>query len=543
MASWQTVTKDVLFTLRRTGSKNVRAALFIHGFTGHHEETWINASTGASFPGLLQADTELSDYDVFGFQYRTSAVSGESIKKIARQLADEIEQRMSRYEQIVVIAHSMGGLVAMHYILIQLRAARSLPIRGVMLYAVPINGSHLVSMAKAAGIALKFVVPRAGGLFGWLRGQNEQVSQLAPASEFVQELNDEWALRVVNGGHSSEEAKRRSLLPVRVVTGTKDLVVREVSAKGTYGAIDWHPLDFGHVAVVKPEDATDPRYLKAKDFLVQCRPPRDRFAFLRLREISDTLLNAQSQPLCRNWNYEVHIHGGAQDSEGDELLAEGFSPYVVTQCSYQAILSGKTLRFGFSWGGTAGDDVWKESPVYVHQIFTRALPESERAKLSEVIDDILRKRQAAASWETIFPKLDVAIRHGGKRYELVQGDVERGNSMMLRELAVPAELSEAVTQEVTFDISFRSYAPKTVEEFTLRFPFLHVGFEGLIVVHEDCKEFSVNQYLGGEKEFELKPEYFGNKSQLKLLTEDIVLPGTRVEVEWQARSQGEGGAS
>jgi len=30
---------------------------------------------------------------------------------------------------------------------------------------------------------------------------------------------------------------------------------------------------------------------------------------------------------------------------------------------------------------------------------------------------------------------------------------------------------------------------------------------------------------------------------VKLHTEDIVLPGTRVEVAWQARSQGEGGAS
>jgi hypothetical protein len=38
----------------------------------------------------------------------------------------------------------------------------------------------------------------------------------------------------------------------------------------------------------------------------------------------------------------------------------------------------------------------------------------------------------------------------------------------------------------------------------------------------------------------LRPEYFGHKSELKLQTDDVVLPGTRVEISWQAEPQKEG---
>lgn len=532
-AKWQTVTKDVLFALRRTGSKNVRAVLFIHGFTGHHEETWINKN-GASFPLLMHEDSELSDYDLFSFQYRTNAISGTSIKKVAKQLADEIKQRMSRYEQIVLITHSMGGLVAMRYILDEVAAGRDLRVRGLLLYGVPINGSYLVTMAKLAGAVLSFAVPKGGGILSWLIGSHDQVEQLAPASEFVQDLNDEWALRIVNGGHSSEEAKRRALLPVRVVTGEKDLVVKEVSAKGTYGSIDWHPVEFSHINLVKPTGTDDVRYNKAKDFVIQCRPPLERFALLRLREISDKLLDAQKQRYCREWDYVLHLHGGAQYAADDPLLAAGFSPYVVSRCRYRAILPAPTVQVGFSWGANATDTVWEQQPIYVHEILLRDLPDEVQAALSKVIDDVLGRAEKIQSWSTLFPKLELAVLYGGCRHVLTGAEIERGNNLMIRQFSVPKDLADAVQEEVTFDLSFSSYAPKVTKAFTLTFPWLHVGFKGLIVVHDGNKRFSASQFLSGEKALVLKPEYFGHKSELKLQTDDVVLPGTRVEINWQA---------
>ena len=45
------------------------------------------------------------------------------------------------------------------------------------------------------------------------------------------------------------------------------MFVKEASGKGVYGAIDWQPLKWGHVQLVKPEEPNDLRYLTAKSFL------------------------------------------------------------------------------------------------------------------------------------------------------------------------------------------------------------------------------------------------------------------------------------
>jgi hypothetical protein len=385
-------------------------------------------------------------------------------------------------------------------------------------------------MARAAGIVLAFAVPKGGGLLGWLFGQNKQIEQLEPAGEFVQALNDEWALRVANGGHSSEEARRRALLPVRVVTGTKDLVVKEVSAKGTYGSIDWHPVEYGHTELVKPASRNDVRYAKAKDFLIACRPTLDRFAMLRLREISDRLLQSHSERFCWDWEYQVHVHGGAQYSPDDPLLAAGFSPYVVTRCRYRTIVSAMSVRIGFAWGSIATGEVWRQHPMYVHQVLTQGLSPAERESLSKAIEDVLH-RDDKERWSAVFPRFELAIHVAGRKHPLVAGDIESGENCLLREYRISTSLSDVVGQEATFDLSFNSYAPKGTRTFTLQFPWLHVRFRGLLVVHETCR-FSTSQFLSGEGELTLEPEIFGHKSELSLHTDDIVLPGTRVEIAW-----------
>lgn len=528
---WNQVTRNVLFALGKRDQQNRRAVLFVHGFTGNHADTWINARNGASFPHLIHQDNKLADYDVFSFQYNTSAVSGTSIKSIARQLADEINGGMKRYEQIVIIAHSMGGLVSMRYILDQLAAGKDLRIRGLLLYCVPITGSYLVTMAKAARVVLQFAVPK-GSTVASLIGLNKQIKQMDSASEFVQELNDEWSLRVVNGGHSSEDAKRRTLLPVRVVTGTKDLVVKEVSAKGTYGSIDWHPIDHGHAKLVKPSGHNDVRYKNAREFLVGCKPVLDRTALFRLREISDSLLDARHERLARHWDYRVSIHGGANYDDGDKMLVGGFSPFVIKRCKYQVLLPSDEVTIGVAWGNIAANEAWEHDPFYVHHMFTREMSKSEKSKLSKVVDDMLELDTAEQSWDAFFPSLDATILHRNNKHELVPGSIERSENLLLRKHKVPNDAKLAINEEVVIDIQFKSYVPRNTKTFTLMFPWLHVRFNGLISVHEKCTKFVTSQFLSGEEELKLDEEHADHRSQLKLKTDDIVLPNSRVEINW-----------
>jgi hypothetical protein len=215
---------------------------------------------------------------------------------------------------------------------------------------------------------------------------------------------------------------------------------------------DWHPIDYGHINLVKPTGTDDVRYIKAKDFLIQCRPPLDRLALLRLREISDKLLEARRQPYCRDWDYEVHIHDANGYAEDDSLLVAGFSPYVVARCRYRAILNETTVRIGFSIGSNAADAVWHNNLAYVHQILTRELPDEEQTALSKVIDQVLSSDNKAQSWATLFPKMVLVLTFANHRYELVADAIERGNNLMIREFVVPKELSVAVGEEVTFDL-------------------------------------------------------------------------------------------
>ncbi|MBF4247637.1 alpha/beta hydrolase, partial [Vibrio anguillarum] len=109
--------------------------LFIHGFTGG-DDTW-SYSKVCSFPQLLADDLDISSsYDIATFSYYTKLSStysktlnigkfisnlfrtshkklksNSSIEEISNLLRTEIRFNLASYDNIVVVAHSMGGLV------------------------------------------------------------------------------------------------------------------------------------------------------------------------------------------------------------------------------------------------------------------------------------------------------------------------------------------------------------------------------------------------------------------------------------------------
>src|SRR5260370_1231248 len=116
--SW--IIQNVLKDYRREARRNDRCVMFVHGVTGDIESTWRAKDATFGFIDLIRQDENLQDYDIFSFGYRTTYFRGAPINNAARQLAGAIDQLEGRY-QIVLIAHSMGGLVCMRYILDQLQ--------------------------------------------------------------------------------------------------------------------------------------------------------------------------------------------------------------------------------------------------------------------------------------------------------------------------------------------------------------------------------------------------------------------------------------
>jgi pimeloyl-ACP methyl ester carboxylesterase len=173
----------------------------------------------------LLADPKFDDFDVFRFKYKSNPFSGPGIKNIAQQLESEILESLPSY-QLVLLAHSMGGLVCMQYIVNRLEMGERLPVIGLLMFGTPTNGVEWVNIAKivlALGGLKATVLKTIKGLVD----RNSQLKEVSTASQFLQDLHSNWILRVVNGGYPTQPPNRRAWVPVRVVTGNEDWVFRK----------------------------------------------------------------------------------------------------------------------------------------------------------------------------------------------------------------------------------------------------------------------------------------------------------------------------
>src|ERR1700730_9744987 len=115
--------KDVLMLHQHAGRENKRCVIFVHGLTGNMIDTWKKDKLSTrGFVQLLLEDGELLDYDIGTFGYRSTPWRGAPIDNAAIQLKDALSDLSpARYDSLVLIAHSMGGLVCMRYILNELQ--------------------------------------------------------------------------------------------------------------------------------------------------------------------------------------------------------------------------------------------------------------------------------------------------------------------------------------------------------------------------------------------------------------------------------------
>lgn len=223
--------------------------LFIHGLSGS-ADTWENGR-GIHFGELLGQCAEISsEYDIAEFNYDSKirystkiattfrflfGDKDRAVKKpidindVSEILKSELSVLYPDYKQIVIIAHSMGGLVSKSYVLKCLEEGIFHRIPLIISLAVPHRGSDWATYGKHFS-------------------NSKQVFDLRPLSEFLDDIDERW------------EANDKDNLPDLIcVYGMHDSVVQRNSAapKALKNKIKDFPCDEDHTSISKPSGLQD----------------------------------------------------------------------------------------------------------------------------------------------------------------------------------------------------------------------------------------------------------------------------------------------
>jgi pimeloyl-ACP methyl ester carboxylesterase len=426
---------NVLLGYRHRERENRRAVLFVHGFLGDWRTTWRANGADASFQELIACDERFADFDVFSFSYKTGYLSGAAIEDVAVQLHNAISSSLSRY-QLVLVAHSMGGLICMRYILHRLEHNEKPPVAGMLMYGTPTTGTELVKVAKIVSRGIGAGMPWLGQVLSLFLKGNPQLGQLASASTFLQQLHDGWVARIANGGDPDHNAAR-AWIPVRVVTGVDDWVVPKHSAKSVYGEIDWHPLNYDHIALVKPTSVNDIRYTLAADFLRKCRYIKEQEVLAQLRALSDFVWKQREWTMARKWDLDMELTSSSADIDAS-LLAAGYTGCHARKCHCRLVMHNRPILVGIALDEIEGSRILERRPNYVHHLVPSSVSDQERIRCGRAFDSILDTYtdDLSKAWKIFFPELSVRIRaRSDIAWSLNPGDAERVGRGLLRKFA------------------------------------------------------------------------------------------------------------
>ena len=269
--------------------------IFVHGFTSSIE-CW------EPFRKRLLDDPEITSqpFTFLFYQYPTKFLKVNvtkripSIKECGQGLADFIDNEAPE-GQLMLVGHSMGGLVIQSYLagkINNLRGQDLERIRSVIMFATPNRGATILTSVRK--------------LLTWLTGANEQEKQLRVLDDEVAETSD-VIVRSLLGATNVDQ--NFCPIPFRVFWGSEDDIVPQVSARGPF--VEASPLPGGHSEILQPDpkDARDQRYIALKSALLS---PVGHPAIyeISLFEVKLTLMPNPSEKaiMLRATNEPIEIH-------------------------------------------------------------------------------------------------------------------------------------------------------------------------------------------------------------------------------------------
>lgn len=232
--------------------------VLVHGLNGHPQQTW------GRFPKLLFDDPQLgARYDVALYGYATQLLKIPfnpahqlDMEAKGRLLGDAVQRLLIEqqgYQQIALVCHSMGGLLAQWAtlkVLEQQPARGLLPIQSLTFLATPRYGS-----------------PWAGGPTSLL---SNDFGGLQPFGDDLTALDRAWTNAIEMVELPVLPGARRRPLPVRVVVAAKDEVVPALSAAAGIPSYMQLQVMRSHTALCKPENQDDEvfRYVRRELTLI-----------------------------------------------------------------------------------------------------------------------------------------------------------------------------------------------------------------------------------------------------------------------------------
>lgn len=231
--------------------------IFIHGiaggisswdtFTKQLENRW---NTPDSFG--VEYDEYTIEVNFNGFINKILKIfsGGPGIELLSGSFKTTIEHVCRDYDNIIIVAHSMGGLIARKYIVDLVKKTKNIgKIKALITYATPHHGSRLASLYKKLFLRYLFfpICLSSTQIYGMCRSD----------SPFIIQLNKDWdALRI------------DTKLDFWKVLGLRDWVVdRESAAFNTDDPFCFPVSNKGHLNIISPKSPKDPAFMVTYNYL------------------------------------------------------------------------------------------------------------------------------------------------------------------------------------------------------------------------------------------------------------------------------------
>jgi pimeloyl-ACP methyl ester carboxylesterase len=237
MAKWQ------INEIRKTAG-NKACIIFIHGFNGETTLSW------GRFPDLLGNEPSLNGWDIVCFGYESSLApdmtgiwkGNPPIQTIADSLRTFISGSFtSKYDALVFIAHSMGGLVVQRALLDEHALARK--VDKVILFGTPSFGLNK---------AWLFQLPILKSLY-------RQPRDMGKKSEFIRSLRSDW----------SQQFQTAIPFGFLAIAGSEDEFVPRSSSIDGFLQDQIAVVPGDHLTIVKPEKAADASFNLVHGFITE----------------------------------------------------------------------------------------------------------------------------------------------------------------------------------------------------------------------------------------------------------------------------------
>lgn len=164
------------------------------------------------------------------------------LRSIADGLTTFLDENYGKSSQLILVAHSLGGLIARQMIVSEMRVGRQCRIDKLALIATPHTGSMLASVGNLVSFP------------------NQQLKRLTQDDEVLRSLNADW-----------EQLKVEEHTDVRYIIGGCDRAVPQASSvpyvdRSLQQAMI---INADHRSIIAPDDLSDIRYKTVSRFILE----------------------------------------------------------------------------------------------------------------------------------------------------------------------------------------------------------------------------------------------------------------------------------